>query len=271
MAEKPETGPDEKVKGENGVPYEPLNFIETIIEEDLNNNKNDGKVHTRFPPEPNGYLHIGHVKSIKLNFSIAEKYNGLCNLRFDDTNPAAEEVEYVEAIKEDIKWLGFDWDDREYYASDYFDTFYEYAIKLIKDGKAFVCDLTAEEISEYRGSPPEAGKESPYRTRSVEESLDLFERMKAGEFEDGSRTLRAKIDMASSNIHLRDPAIYRIKKAHHHRTGEKWCIYPMYDMAHGQSDSIEGVTHSLCTLEIEALTVMIALNSLNLDPSDWRV
>ncbi|MDN5204161.1 glutamine--tRNA ligase/YqeY domain fusion protein [Fulvivirgaceae bacterium BMA10] len=230
---------------------ESLNFIEHIIEGDISNNKNDGRVHTRFPPEPNGYLHIGHSKSICLNFGTAQKYGGKCNLRFDDTNPATEDTEYVNSIEQDIRWLGFDWEDREFYASDYFDQLYDFAVRLIKKGKAYVDDQTAEEISATRGTPTEAGKESPYRNRSVEENLDLFERMKVGEFEEGSKILRAKIDMSSPNMHLRDPAIYRIKKAAHHRTGDKWCIYPMYDFAHGLSDSIEGVTHSLCTLEFE--------------------
>jgi len=208
-------------------------------------------VHTRFPPEPNGYLHIGHAKSICLNFGLAADYGGLCNLRFDDTNPTKEEIEYVESIKEDVRWLGFDWGDREFYASDYFEQLYEYAVQLIKKGKAYVCDLSPEEIREYRGTLTEPGKESPYRNRSVEENLDLFERMRAGEFEDGSRTLRAKIDMASPNMNMRDPVMYRILHATHHRTGDKWCIYPTYDWAHGQSDSIEGITHSICTLEFE--------------------
>lgn len=227
------------------------NFIHNIINEDLKNNKNNGRVHTRFPPEPNGYLHIGHAKSICLNFGIAQQYNGLCNLRFDDTNPVKEDTEFVESIIEDIKWLGFSWEDRLYYASDYFDILYECAVQLIKDGKAFVCDLSPEKIREYRGTLTEPGKESPYRNRSVEENLDLFERMKAGEFEDGTRVLRAKIDMASPNINMRDPVIYRIMKATHHRTGDKWCIYPMYDFAHPISDAIEGITHSICTLEFE--------------------
>jgi glutaminyl-tRNA synthetase len=227
------------------------NFIREIIDEDIRTNKYGGRVHTRFPPEPNGYLHIGHAKSICLNFGIARDYNGKCNLRFDDTNPTKEEVEYVEAIKRDVRWLGFDWEDREYYASDYFEKLYEYAEDLIKKGKAYVCDLSADEIREYRGTPTQPGKESPYRNRSVEENLDLFRRMRAGEFPDGSRTLRAKIDMASPNFNLRDPVMYRIMRAEHHRTGNKWCIYPTYDWAHGQCDSIEGITHSICTLEFE--------------------
>lgn len=225
------------------------NFIEEIIREDLRQGKNEGRVHTRFPPEPNGYLHIGHAKAICIDFGMAEKFGGLCNLRFDDTNPTREDEEYVESIKRDVKWLGFDWEDRLYYASDYFDKMYEYAVELIKNGKAYVCDLSAEEIREYRGTLTEPGKESPYRNRSVEENLELFERMKNGEFPDGSRVLRAKIDMASGNINMRDPVIYRIQHAAHHRTGDKWCIYPMYDYAHPLEDALEGITHSLCTLE----------------------
>jgi glutaminyl-tRNA synthetase len=229
----------------------PSDFIREIVDEDLKTNKHEVRVHTRFPPEPNGYLHIGHAKSICLNFGIAAQYQGLCNLRFDDTNPSKEEVEYTESIIEDIRWLGFDWGDRLFYASDYFEQLYEYAVQLIKAGKAYVDDLSADEIREYRGTLTEPGKESPYRNRSVEENLDLFERMRAGEFEDGSRVLRAKIDMASGNVNLRDPVMYRILHAAHHRTGDKWCIYPTYDWAHGQSDSIEGITHSICTLEFE--------------------
>ncbi len=228
-----------------------LNFIEAIIEEDLKKGKNDGRVHTRFPPEPNGYLHIGHAKSISLNFGLAEKYGGKCNLRFDDTNPVTEEVEYVESIKEDIRWLGFDWEDREFYASDYFDQLYHFAIKLIKNGKAYVDDQLVEEISGQRGTPTSPGVESPFRNRSVEENLALFEKMKNGEFPEGSRVLRGKIDMASPNMHMRDPVLYRIKFASHHRTGDQWCIYPLYDFAHGQSDYFEGITHSICTLEFE--------------------
>jgi len=227
------------------------NFIRTIIEEDLKTNKYGGRVHTRFPPEPNGYLHIGHAKSICLNFGLAQDYGGLCNLRFDDTNPSKEEREYVESIKEDVRWLGFDWEDREFYASDYFDQLYEYAIRLIKKGKAYVDDLSAEEIREYRGTLTTPGRESPHRNRSVEENLDLFERMRRGEFENGSRVLRAKIDMAASNLNMRDPVMYRILHAEHHRSGNTWCIYPTYDFTHGQSDSIERITHSLCTLEFE--------------------
>jgi glutaminyl-tRNA synthetase len=230
----------------------PSDFIRTIINEDLKTNKYQGRVHTRFPPEPNGYLHIGHAKSICLNFGIAAEYGGLCNLRFDDTNPTKEEEEYVESIEEDVRWLGFDWEDRLFYASDYFDQMYDYAVQLIKAGKAYVDDLSADVVREYRGTFIDPGKESPHRSRSVEENLDLFDRMRAGEFENGSRVLRAKIDMASPNLNLRDPAMYRILHAEHHRTGNKWCIYPMYDWAHGLEDSIEGITHSICTLEFEA-------------------
>ena len=208
-------------------------------------------MHTRFPPEPNGYLHIGHAKSICLNFGLAAEFGGKCNLRFDDTNPSKEEVEYVESIKHDVRWLGFDWEGREFYASDYFEQLYQFAVQLIAAGKAFVCDLSADEMRQYRGTLTEPGRPSPYRERSVEENLDLFQRMRAGEFTDGSRTLRAKIDMASPNINLRDPVMYRVLRATHHRTGDKWCIYPTYDFAHGQSDSIEGITHSICTLEFE--------------------
>lgn len=228
------------------------NFIRNIIAEDLKNNKHDGRVVTRFPPEPNGYLHIGHAKSICLNFGIAgEHEGGICNLRFDDTNPSKEDVEYVESIKEDVQWLGFHWDDRLFYASDYFDQLYAYAVQLAKTGKAYVCSLSADEIRENRGTLTMPGKDSPYRTRSIEENLELFERMRAGEFEDGAHVLRAKIDMASPNVVMRDPTIYRIRKVPHHRTGDTWCIYPMYDFAHCLSDSIEGITHSLCTLEFE--------------------
>lgn len=226
-------------------------FIRTIIEEDNLTGKFGGRVHTRFPPEPNGYLHIGHAKSICLNFGVAEEYGGFCNLRFDDTNPSKEEAEYAESIQEDVRWLGFDWDDRRYYASDYFNQLYGYALQLIKKGKAYVCDLSAEEIREYRGTLTKPGKDSPYRNRTIEENQDLFERMRAGEFPDGSRTLRAKIDMASPNITLRDPVLYRIMKVSHYRTGDEWSIYPMYDFTHCISDSIEGITHSLCTLEFE--------------------
>lgn len=226
-------------------------FIRTIIEADRAAGKNEGRVHTRFPPEPNGYLHIGHAKSICLNFGIAAGYKGLCNLRFDDTNPIKEEIEYIESIKEDIRWLGFDWKDREYYASDYFDQLHAWAVKLIEKGKAFVCDLNANEIREHRGTLTQPGKNSFFRDRPIQENLDLFARMKGGEFPDGSRTLRAKIDMASPNLNLRDPVMYRILKTSHHRTGDNWCIYPTYDWAHGQSDSIEEITHSICTLEFE--------------------
>ena len=227
------------------------NFIRNIIEEDISSNKNDGKVVTRFPPEPNGYLHIGHAKSICLNFGLAQRYNGKCHLRFDDTNPETEKVEYIEAIKEDVKWLGFDWGDNLFYASDYFDKLYELAIDLIKQGKAYVCSLEADQIRETRGTLTEPGIESPYRYRSVEENLELFERMRQGEFPEGSHVLRAKIDMASPNMNMRDPVIYRIKKVSHHRTGDKWCIYPMYDYTHCISDALEGITHSICTLEFE--------------------
>ena len=226
-------------------------FIREIVAEDVKNGKNGGRVHTRFPPEPNGYLHIGHAKAICIDYGIAEEYNGLYNLRFDDTNPIKEESKYAEAIMRDIKWLGFDWGDRLFHASDYFDQLYEWAVKLTKDGKAYVDDLTAEQIREYRGTLTEPGKNSPHRDRSVEENLDLLERMRSGEFPDGSKTLRAKIDMAAGNINMRDPVLYRVLHATHHRTGDKWCIYPMYDWAHGQSDSIEGITHSLCDLNFE--------------------
>lgn len=225
-----------------------LNFLEEIIEEDLSNGKNGGRILTRFPPEPNGYLHIGHAKSICLNFGIAKKYNGKTNLRFDDTNPTTEDVEYVDSIREDIKWLGFEW-DKELYSSDYFDQLYDFAAALIKMGLAYVDDSTAEEIAAAKGSPTEPGRPTPNRSRSIEENLQLFEDMKAGKYPDGAKVLRAKIDLASPNMHLRDPLMYRIKHAHHHRTGDKWCIYPMYDFAHGQSDAIEEITHSICTLE----------------------
>src|SRR3989339_1362604 len=226
-------------------------FIRVIIEADKVSGRYGGRVETRFPPEPNGYLHIGHAKSICLNFGIAREYGGECHLRFDDTNPEKEELEYVRSIEEDVKWLGFDWGKHLYYASDYYEQFYKYAVELIQKGKAYVCDLTADEIREYRGTPTQAGKNSPYRERSVEENLSYFERMKNGEFEEGSRVLRAKIDMASPNINMRDPALYRIKNVSHHRTGDKWCIYPMYDFAHPISDAIEKITHSICTLEFE--------------------
>ena len=229
----------------------PSHFIRNIVAEDLKQGKNDRKVHTRFPPEPNGYLHIGHAKAICLNFGLAAEFGGLCNLRFDDTNPSKEDVEYVESIKEDVRWLGFDWDNREFYASDYFEQLYQFAVQLIHAGKAFVCDLNADQMREYRGTLTEPGRNSPYRDRSMEENLDLFRRMREGEFADGSRTLRAKIDMAAPNINLRDPVMYRVLRATHHRTGDTWCIYPTYDFAHGQSDSIEQITHSICTLEFE--------------------
>jgi glutaminyl-tRNA synthetase len=229
----------------------PSDFIRDIINEHNKNNRYGGRVHTRFPPEPNGYLHIGHAKSVCLNFGIAAEYKGLCNLRFDDTNPTKEEVEYVESIIEDVRWLGFDFEGRLFYASDYFEQMYEYAVQLIKAGKAYVDDLSADAIREHRGTLTEQGKQSPYRSRSVEENLDLFQRMRAGEFEDGSRVLRAKIDMASPNFNMRDPVMYRILHAEHHRTGDKWCLYPMYDWAHGLEDSIERITHSICTLEFE--------------------
>jgi glutaminyl-tRNA synthetase len=232
-------------------PASPSDFIRDIITEDLMTNKYGGRVQTRFPPEPNGYLHIGHAKSICLNFGIAEEFKGLCNLRFDDTNPSKEEVEYVESIKTDVRWLGFDRGNRLFYASDYFEQLYEYAVQLIKADKAYVCDLSADEIREYRGTLIKPGKDSPYRTRPVEENLNLFKRMWAGKFKNGSRTLRAKIDMASGNINMRDPVMYRILHEEHHRTGNKWCIYPMYDFAHCISDSVEGITHSICTLEFE--------------------
>ena len=228
-----------------------LDFVRTIVDGDIKAGKNDSRVHTRFPPEPNGYLHIGHAKSICLNFGIAKDFSGLCNLRFDDTNPVKEEQEYVNSIKEDVRWLGWDWEDRLYFASDYFQQMYDRAVELIKKGAAYVCGLTAEETRQYRGSLTEPGKDSPYRDRSVEENLELFEKMKNGEFEDGSRTLKAKIDMASPNLNMRDPVMYRILHATHHRTGDDWCIYPMYDWAHGLEDSIEGITHSICTLEFE--------------------
>lgn len=243
---------DNTLEGDNKMnndPVLPVNFVQNIISDDLKNNKNNSRVHTRFPPEPNGYLHIGHAKSICLNFGLALANKGICNLRFDDTNPSKEELEYVDSIKSDVRWLGFDWEDRLFYASDYFEKLYEFAVQLIKSGKAYVCDLSPEEIRNYRGTLTEAGKESPYRTRSVEENIELFTRMRAGEFEDGSRVLRAKIDMASPNLNMRDPVIYRILKQKHHRAGDKWCIYPMYDYAHPLSDALENITHSVCTLE----------------------
>ena len=230
-------------------PVERRNFLRDILDDDLKTKKFGGKVQTRFPPEPNGYLHIGHAKSISINFGLSREYNGLCNLRFDDTNPSREEQEYVDSIKEDVRWLGFDWADREYYASDYFGQLYEWALQLVKQGDAYVCDLNADQVREYRGTLTEPGKNSPYRGRSIEENLDLIGRMKQGEFPDGSRSLRAKIDMRSPNMNMRDPVMYRILRSTHHRTGDTWCIYPTYDWAHGQSDSIEGITHSICTLE----------------------
>ncbi len=230
---------------------EKSHFIRNIILDDIARGKNDGRIHTRFPPEPNGYLHIGHAKAICVNYGMAEEFGGKYNLRFDDTNPVKEEQEYIDAITEDIRWLGFDWEDRLYFASDYFEQLYQWAVKLIQDGKAYVCDLSADQIRQTRGTLTEPGQDSPYRSRSVEENLDLFERMKKGEFPDGSRTLRAKIDMAAGNLNMRDPVLYRILHAEHPRTGCDWCIYPMYDWAHGQSDSIERITHSLCSIEFE--------------------
>jgi glutaminyl-tRNA synthetase len=227
------------------------NFVRDIIIEDLSTNKYGGRVHTRFPPEPNGYLHIGHAKSIHLNFGLAREFGGKCNLRFDDTNPSKEETEYVDSIVKDVRWLGGDWEDRLFYASDYFDQLHAWAVQLIQSGNAYICDLTADQIREYRGTLTEPGKESPWRNRSIDENLELFGRMRAGEFPDGSRTLRAKIDMTSKNLNMRDPVMYRILHAEHHRTGGKWCIYPMYDFTHGESDSIERITHSICTLEFE--------------------
>ena len=237
-------------ESDNNEP-EHLDFIRQIVTDDIASGKNGGKVVTRFPPEPNGYLHIGHAKSICLNFGIAKEFGGVCHLRFDDTNPEKEDTEYVESIMEDVRWLGFDWGDNLFYASDYFDQLYDWAVQLIKDGKAYVCDLTADEVSEYRGGWNKEGRDSPYRARTVEDNLNLFARMKAGEFKDGEKSLRAKIDMNSSNMNLRDPAMYRIRHQHHHRTGDKWCIYPTYDWTHGESDSLEGITHSICTLEFE--------------------
>lgn len=247
------TAPEKETVPDTGSPSEGArtHFIHDIINEHNQNGRFGGRVHTRFPPEPNGYLHIGHAKSICLNFGLALEYGGKCNLRFDDTNPVKEEQEYIDSIIQDVRWLGFDWEDRLFYASDYFGQLYEWAVQLIKAGKAYVDHLTADEIREYRGTLTQPGKDSPYRNRSVEENLDLFERMRKGEFEDGSCVLRAKIDMASPNINLRDPVLYRILHATHHRTGDTWCIYPMYDYAHGQSDSIERITHSICTLEFE--------------------
>ncbi|MCK4271298.1 glutamine--tRNA ligase/YqeY domain fusion protein [bacterium] len=251
----PGNNPDEKTKGATetapGHAAPVLDFIRAIVEEDIKNGKHEGRIHTRFPPEPNGYLHIGHAKAISIDFGIAADYSGLCNLRMDDSNPAKENMEYVEAIKRDIRWLGFDWGERLYFASDYYEQLYEYAVQLIKMGKAYVDDLSADEIREYRGTLTEPGRESPYHDRSVEENLELFERMRAGGFPDGAKVLRAKIDMASANLNMRDPVMYRILRAKHYRTDDKWCIYPTYDFTHGQSDSIEGITHSLCDLEFE--------------------
>ncbi len=249
MNKENETGSGPSSPG--GEPSGLSNFIREIVKEDIASSKWEGRVHTRFPPEPNGFLHIGHAKSICLNFGLAAEFGGQCNLRFDDTNPTKEEDVYVQSIIEDVKWLGFDWGDKIYYTSDYFGQLYDWAVQLIKGDVAYVEDLSADEIREYRGTPTQAGKYSPFRNRSVEENLDLFERMKNGEFEDGTKVLRAKIDMASGNLNMRDPVLYRILKARHHRTGDKWCIYPMYDFAHGQSDSIETITHSICTLEFE--------------------
>jgi glutaminyl-tRNA synthetase len=241
---------EEKNKKAVAAESAPSHFIRNIVSEDIAQGKNQGRVHTRFPPEPNGYLHIGHAKSICLNFGLAGEFAGRCNLRFDDTNPSKEDVEYVDSIKQDVRWLGFQWHG-EYYASDYFEQLYQFAVQLIRAGKAFVCDLDADQMRQYRGTLTEPGRNSPYRDRPIEENLDLFQRMRAGEFPDGSRTLRAKVDMASPNINLRDPVMYRVLRATHHRTGDQWCIYPTYDFAHGQSDSLEGITHSICTLEFE--------------------
>lgn len=263
---------DNKTLKEEHMSNEPksLNFIQQIIEEDLKNNVNDGRVHTRFPPEPNGYLHIGHAKAICLNFSLAQQYQGKCNLRFDDTNPEKEDTEYVDSIMEDIHWLGFQWDGEPKYTSDYFDQLYKWAVKLIKDGKAYVDDQPAALISEQRTNPTINGIESPYRNRSVEENLDLFARMKEGEFKDGEKVLRAKVDMNSPNMHMRDPIMYRIMNAEHHRTGNKWCIYPMYDYAHGESDYLEGITHSLCTLEFEVHRPLYEWFVDNLTDTEYR-
>ncbi len=251
----------------------PTNFIKHIIEEDLKTGKNDGSVVTRFPPEPNGYLHIGHAKSICLNFGLAAEYNGYCNLRYDDTDPSKESMEYVASIKEDVRWLGFDWQDRQYYASDYFERLFEYAVQLIRAGKAYVDSLSAEEIREYRGTLTQPGKNSPYRERSIEENLDLFERMRAGEFKDGEHVLRAKIDMASANIIMRDPTLYRIRHVSHYRTGKMWCIYPMYDFTHCLSDAIEGITHSICTLEFESNRELYdwVLDNLEVEPHPQQI
>ncbi|MDP3912951.1 MAG: glutamine--tRNA ligase/YqeY domain fusion protein [Bacteroidota bacterium] len=255
---------------ENDNAVKSNNFIHQIVEEEISAGKNNGRVHTRFPPEPNGYLHIGHAKSICLNFGTAQKYNGLTNLRFDDTNPSKEETEYVDSIKEDVQWLGFNWNNSELYASDYFDRLFEFAVKLIQEGKAYIDDQDAETISTQKGTPTRPGTESPFRNRSVEENLDLFLRMKAGEFDEGIRVLRAKIDMTSPNMHMRDPIIYRVMKTPHHRTGDKWCIYPMYDFAHGQCDYWEGITHSICTLEFEVHRPLYDWFVDQLKDSDYR-
>jgi len=255
---------------ENDNAVKSNNFIHQIVEEEISVGKNDGRVHTRFPPEPNGYLHIGHAKSICLNFGTAQKYNGLTNLRFDDTNPSKEETEYVDSIMEDVRWLGFDWDDRLYYASDYFDRLFEFAVKLINEGKAYIDDQDAETISAQKGTPTRPGTESPFYSRSIEENLDLFMRMKVGEFDEGEHVLRAKIDMSSPNMHMRDPILYRIMKTPHHRTGDKWCIYPMYDFAHGQCDYWEGITHSICTLEFEVHRPLYDWFVDQLKDSDYR-
>jgi len=255
---------------ENDNAVKSNNFIHQIVEEEISAGKNSGRVHTRFPPEPNGYLHIGHAKSICLNFGTAQKYNGLTNLRFDDTNPSKEETEYVDSIMEDVRWLGFDWDDRLYYASDYFDRLFDFAVKLIKEGKAYIDDQDAETISAQKGTPTRPGIESPFKSRTIKENLDLFMRMKAGEFNEGDCVLRANIDMASPNMHMRDPILYRIMKAPHHRTGDKWCIYPMYDFAHGQCDYWEGITHSICTLEFEVHRPLYDWFVDQLKDSDYR-
>lgn len=255
---------------ESKEPAKKSNFIHLQIEQDLKNGKNNQRVHTRFPPEPNGYLHIGHAKSICLNFGIAEKFGGKCNLRFDDTNPTKEEMEYVESIEKDVRWLGFDWEDRLFFASDYFEKLHQFAIQLIREGKAYVDDQDAETISLQKGTPSRPGTESPFRSRTPEENLSLFQQMTDGEFNEGSRVLRAKIDMASPNMHMRDPIIYRIMKASHHRTGDKWCVYPMYDFAHGQSDYWEGITHSICTLEFEVHRPLYDWFIDQLKDSDYR-
>lgn len=255
---------------ENDNAVKSNNFIHQIVEEEISAGKNSGRVHTRFPPEPNGYLHIGHAKSICLNFGTAQKYNGLTNLRFDDTNPSREETEYVDSIMEDVRWLGFNWGDRLYYASDYFDRLFDFAVKLIKEGKAYIDDQDAETISAQKGTPTRPGTESPFKSRTIEENLDLFMRMKAGEFDEGDCVLRASIDMASPNMHMRDPILYRIMKAPHHRTGDKWCIYPMYDFAHGQCDYWEGITHSICTLEFEVHRPLYDWFVDQLKDSDYR-